>query len=128
METKLWAIGTMFFLTLLTSTAQILWKIGSETLSFDIMTIITNYHLLIGIILYVIAGALMILSFRGGDVSVLYPIVATSYIWVSILSIYFLSEMMNIFKWLGVLIIFLGIALIGFGSKTSEVMKRAGII
>lgn len=70
----------------------------------------------------------MIISFRGGEVSVLFPIVATSYIWVSFLSIYFLDETMNIFKWLGVLIIFTGIVFIGFGSKASSATEAAGVI
>ena len=69
----------------------------------------------------------MIISFRGGDVSVLYPIVATSYIWVSFLSIYFLNEAMNFFKWLGIFTIILGIALIGYGSNKSAV-EGAGVI
>ena len=61
----------------------------------------------------------MILSLRGGEVSVLYPIIATSYIWVSFLSIFFLNESMNNFKWLGVTSIIAGIILIGYGSKES---------
>ena len=61
----------------------------------------------------------MVISFRGGEVSVLYPIIATSYIWVSFLSIFFLNEIMNIFKWLGVAFIIAGIVSIGYGSKSA---------
>ncbi|MBS3102121.1 EamA family transporter [Candidatus Woesearchaeota archaeon] len=126
MATKLWAMSLMFFITFLTSTAQIFWKFGSEKLSFDLLALITNWQIIAGILIYAVAGTLMIISFRGGDVSVLYPIVATSYIWVSILSIYFLNEAMNIFKWLGVFIIFSGIALIGYGSRESKILEGAG--
>jgi len=119
MATKLWAMTLMFFLTFLTSAAQIFWKFGAEKLSFDLFALITNWQIIVGILLYGVAGVMMIISFRGGDVSVLYPIVATSYIWVSMLSIYFLNELMNLFKWLGVLTIFFGIAVIGFGSNKS---------
>ncbi len=128
MATKLWAMAMMFFLTFLTSTAQIFWKFGVEDLQYNLISIITNWYIIIGILLYVIAGTMMIVSFRGGDVSVLYPIVATSYIWVSLLSIYFLNEVMNLFKWLGVFIIFGGIVLIGYGSKeTSAVEGASGV-
>lgn len=109
----------MLFTTLLTSSAQILWKKGSATLTFDVLSIITNYYIIIGILLYIVGGALLILSFRGGEVSVLYPIIATSYIWVSFLSMFFLNESMNLFKWVGVMSIIIGIASIGFGSKDS---------
>ncbi len=119
-------MSLMFFITFLTSTAQIFWKFGSEKLSFDLLALITNWQIIAGILIYAVAGTLMIISFRGGDVSVLYPIVATSYIWVSILSIYFLNEAMNIFKWLGVFIIFSGIALIGYGSRESKILEGAG--
>ncbi len=128
MKTKSWAIGLMFFTTLLTSTAQIFYKKGAEILVLNLMALITNYYLIIGLVLYAISGTLMIISFRGGEVSVLYPIVATSYIWVSFLSIIYLGEVMNIFKWLGIFIIFFGIVMIGYGSKKSEVMEKTGVI
>ena len=117
MATKLWSILLVLFTTLLTSSAQILWKKGSAILAFDIISIVTNYYLIGGIVLYIIGGTLLIISFRGGDVSVLYPIIAMSYIWVSLLSVRFLGETMNAFKWLGVLSIIIGIASIGYGSK-----------
>ncbi len=121
MAAKLWAMGIILFSTLLTSTAQLFYKFGAGKLSLDIISIITNYELIMGMVLYAIGGILLILSFRGGEVSVLYPIFATSYIWVSFLSIYFLGEIMNLFKWLGVFAIVAGIVLIGYGSsKTSK--------
>lgn len=128
MKTKLWAIGLMFFTTFLTSTAQIFYKFGALRLNFNISEQITNYPLIIGMAIYIIGAILMIISFRGGEVSVLYPIVATSYIWVSFLSIYFLNEIMNIFKWGGVFVIFFGIVLIGYGSKKGESLEKAGVI
>ena len=119
MTTKLSAALLVLFTTLLTSSAQLLWKKGSAALAFDFSGIITNYYLIGGLLLYVVGGALLILSLRGGEVSVLYPIIATSYIWVSLLSIRFLGEVMNNFKWIGISSIILGIILIGFGSKES---------
>ena len=119
MATKLWAALLVLFTTLLTSSAQILYKLGSATLTFDIISILTNHYLVGGILLYVVGGILIIVAFRGGEVSVLYPIIATSYIWVSLLSVRFLGEIINVFKWLGIMAIILGIVLIGFGSKDS---------
>jgi undecaprenyl phosphate-alpha-L-ara4N flippase subunit ArnE len=128
MKTKLWAIATMFFITFMTSIAQILWKLGADKLYLDLFAIITNWQVIAGVALYAIAGTLMIISFRGGEVSVLYPIVATSYIWVSFLAVFFLGETMGLFKWVGVFTIFSGIVLIGYGSRKSEVMEKAGIV
>ena len=119
MATKLWAALLVLFTTLLTSSAQILWKKGSETLVFSITGVLTNYYLIAGILLYIIGGTLLIISLRGGELSVLYPIIATSYVWVSFLSIKFLGETMNLYKWLGIIAIIAGIASIGFGSRDS---------
>ena len=127
MKTKLWAMGMVLFCTLLTSTAQLFYKYGSATLNFNILSIITNTSLLMGLLLYAVGGTILILSFRGGEVSVLYPIIATSYIWVSFLSIYFINESMNIFKWLGVFTIMMGIILIGYGSNKGTA-EGAGVI
>lgn len=117
MTTKLWATSLVLFTTLLTSSAQLLWKKGSATLTFDIVGILTNYYLIGGILLYIVGGTLIILAFRGGEVSVLYPIIATSYVWVSLLSVKFLGETMNELKWIGITSIIGGIILIGYGSK-----------
>lgn len=120
MKTKAWAVVLMFTTTAITSFAQIFYKLGSEKLNFDLVSQLSNYHLIIGMILYVIGAFMVIIAFRGGDVSVLYPIIATSYIWVSFLSIWFLGEAMNFYKWVGIFIIFSGIVLIGYGSKSNE--------
>ena len=128
MATKLWAVGIVLFCTLLVSVAQIFYKFGVDKLSnWDVISIITNINLWIGLTLYVVGGFLLVLGLRGGEVSVLYPIIATGYIWVSFLSIYFLNESMNLFKWLGVFIIVAGIALIGFGSKKTTA-EEVGVI
>ena len=119
MATKLWAALLVLFTTMLTSSAQILWKKGSATLTFDILKVLMNNYIIGGVLLYVVGGILIIIAFRGGEVSVLYPIMATSYVWVSFLSVKFLGETMNVFKWLGIISIISGIVLIGYGSKDS---------
>ena len=116
-KTKLWAFGLILLCTLFTSVAQVLYKFGADKLSFDILSIITNYPLIIGLCLYGLSAVLLIIAFKGGEVSTLYPIIATSYVWVSMLSIYFLSEVMTPLKWTGVIIIFLGVSFVGIGSK-----------
>ncbi len=126
MTTKLWAALLVLFTTFLTSAGQILYKLGSENLAFNIYSILTNYYLILGAVIYTIGGILIIVSLRGGEVSVLYPIIATGYIWVSLLSVMFLGETMNALKWIGIAAIIGGIALIGFGSKKD--VPGAGVI
>jgi len=46
----------------------------------------------------------------------LYPILSIGYVWISLFSIIFLEEKMNMDKWLGILLIIFGVVFIGFGS------------
>ena len=122
MKTKTWAIILMVLCTFLTSSAQLLYKQGSNTVNFslplqDPSSIQGLIFLAIGLFLYGIGAVLMVVSFRGGDVSVLYPIIATSYIWVTLFSGILFKESVNAFKWMGIAAIIAGIILINLGSK-----------
>lgn len=133
MTTKPWAIFLVIFITFLTSSAQILYKFGADRLVLDpnlittFFALLQNYHLIFGVMLYIIGGVLVIVALKGGEVTVIYPIIATSYIWVSFLSIYFIGETMNMFKWLGVLFIIVGILSIQFGSHKKEMIHQAEV-
>ena len=118
MATKLWAIGLMFMVTFFTSVAQLFYKLGSASISFNILSIITNYHLYIGVFLYIFGFVLMIKAFKGGEVTILYPIVSTSYIWVGFLSVLYLGESLNFLKWTGIITIVFGIIFINLGSNS----------
>ena len=120
MATKTFAIVLMVFTTILTSLAQVFYKKGSSSLSFNIMSILTNYNIIFGLILYGIGAIILIYSFKHGEVTVLYPIITLSFVWVSLLSIYFFNEAMNVYKWLGVIAIIIGITLIGIGGKIPQ--------
>lgn len=116
-ETKIWAIFLIAFTTILTSIGQVFFKFGANKLEFNFFSIITNYLLFIGLIIYVIAAVLVVISLKYGELSILYPIISLSYIWVSLLSIFFFNEAMNLIKWLGIIIILFGVSFIGVGSK-----------
>ncbi len=116
MTTKLWAVGLIMLTTVLTSAAQVFLKFGSPRLP----EIFTNLPLLAGASLYVLGAGMMIIAFKGGEVTVLYPIFASSYIWVTLLSSHFFGEIINVFKWLGIFSIVFGICFITFGSKKEK--------
>lgn len=115
MATQLWAIILVLSATLIGAFGPILLKKGSAKKLSKIKSLATNYHLFGGIGLYAIGTILFIHALKGGDLSVLYPLVALSYVWVSLLSVKFLGEKMNKFKWIGVLLIIIGVTFIGIG-------------
>jgi multidrug transporter EmrE-like cation transporter len=120
MRTRLWAILLMVVVTFFTSFAQILYKFGVGSLEFNFFSIITNYYLIFGIGLYIFGAVLLIFALKGGELTVLYPIIALSYILVGLMSSYFFNESLNLFKFIGILLITLGVVSVGVGSKKGE--------
>ena len=113
------AIFLMVLCTLFTSIAQVFYKIGALRLP----EIFTNYPILIGLILYGIGAIILITALKLDEVTVLYPILATSYVWVSFLSWGIFAESINIFKWIGIAFIIAGISAIALGSKDNGVVE-----
>jgi drug/metabolite transporter (DMT)-like permease len=50
--------------------------------------------------------------------SLLYPVIALTYVWVTVLSFVIFRETVNPFKLLGIAIIVSGVAILGRGAKT----------
>jgi len=112
--TKLWAIGLMIVCAIVTSTGQLFYKLGAAQLP---TVILTNWQIWTGLFCYGFAMLLFMLAMKGGEVSVLYPILATAFIWANIFSMIFLGENINTMKWIGSAGIVLGISLLGIGSR-----------
>ena len=119
------AIVLIVLCTLFTSLGQILWKFGIARINVANILTVLNLPFIVGCISYGIGAILMILAFKKGQLSVLYPILATSYIWVSLLSpLFFPSDSMNPFKWAGVLVILFSVSMLGFHSNGSSEVKQ----
>ena len=116
MATQLWAIALVILATFVGAFGPILLKKASAKRLSKLSSLMTNYHLFGGVALYAIGTLLFIPALKGGDLSVLYPFVALAYIWVSLLSVKFLGEKMNKFKWIGIILIIVGVTFIGVGS------------
>jgi len=94
------------------SIGQIEFKRGSETLRFNIQALITNYHLLAGFFLYALSTLIYIYALSKGRLSIIYPIIATSYIWTTLFARMFLNEPVNLTNWAGIALILLGVTLV----------------
>ena len=116
MKTELWAIVLVLIATTLGSFGPLFLKKASSALTLNLKNIITNKNLMRGLFFYAIGTVLFIPALKGGELSVLYPIVALVYVWVSFLSMKFLNEKMTRLKWVGIALIIIGVSLIGFGA------------
>jgi drug/metabolite transporter (DMT)-like permease len=127
------ALWMVVAFTLLASIAQVLIKTGANALNrippgttanidlgsmhFQISAIIfaglTSIPLISGLALYGIGAVMMVLALQHGELSVLYPVISLSYVWVAILSVLIFHEHMNVFRLAGISVIIVGVAILG---------------
>ncbi len=81
------------------------------------MGYLTNLPLLGGYCLYGLSTVLMVFALRDGELSILYPLVALTYVWVTVLSVLFFHESLNVLKLCGIAIVVTGVAVLGRRSK-----------
>jgi drug/metabolite transporter (DMT)-like permease len=105
--------------TLLAAAAQVLFKFGTNRLlgHTSLVAILTDVPLIGGLVLYGLGAAMMILALRHGELSVLYPLISLSYVWVAILSVVIFGESMNPYKVGGICVIMAGVGVMGMGSQ-----------
>ncbi len=65
-----------------------------------------------GLFLYGISTVFFIYALHFGELTIIYPMTALSYVWVSLLSVKFLGEKISTKKWLGIIFIICGVVLI----------------
>ena len=111
------SILLVFSCTVLGAFAQILMKIGMTHFHPSPVALITNYPLVAGYTLYGINTLMLVLALREGELSMLYPIIALTYVWVTLLSYLILREPPNFYKNLGIATIVVGVAVLGRGGR-----------
>lgn len=112
-------MALVFSCTILGAAAQMLMKIGMGHLGHTgIMGYLTSLPLLAGYSLYGLSTVLMVFALRDGELSILYPIIALTYVWVMVLSVFLFHESLNFLKLLGVAVVVSGVAVLGRGRTT----------
>jgi drug/metabolite transporter (DMT)-like permease len=108
--------------TLIQVAGQLLIKQGaarlgaSPTLLESAIGMITIPQLFLGYALYGVFTVVMVFALKHGELSMLYPIMALSYVWVTVVSVLWLNEPVNVAEIAGVAVIVLGVAVLGRGS------------
>ncbi|MAF99278.1 MAG: hypothetical protein CMH61_01570 [Nanoarchaeota archaeon] len=102
--------------TIFVTAGQFLWKIGSH--GTDLLAYL-NVPFLAGTASYGLAMILFLRALRDGELSVVYPIMASSFVWI-ILNSPFVGEVVSSHQWIGVITILFGVSLIGYGSDIRD--------
>jgi uncharacterized membrane protein len=114
----------VFSCTVIGAAAQLLIKQGSGRLSMNVLALITNVPLVTGYTLYGVNTLLMVLALKNGEMSRLYPIIALTYVWTTLLSYALLGETSNVYKNVGIATIVIGVAVMG---RTGKTRGEAGV-
>lgn len=125
-DTKPWAIGIVVICTFFTAIGSLLLKKGVDRFSPSLEGLLNTYPVLIGLFFYFLGFILLTLAFKHGELSVLFPFVSLSFIWVAGLSYIFLSEMLGLFEIIGLGSIMVGVILIGSSTQKKMNLRLRG--
>jgi len=109
--------------TIIGAAAQVLIKKGAGALGPNPTMVQTALAMLLtpslfaGYAMYGVSTVLLVLALRHGQLSLLYPVFAMTYVWVTILSVLVFHESMNGLKLAGIATIVGGIAVLGKGQS-----------
>ena len=123
MTTPVYAMALVIFGAFLGSLAAVGLKAGAHRLELNFKSLLTNWYLIAGAGGYLISTVFYILGIKNGELSVLFPMVSTSYLWTMLWSKLFFDEPMTRAKFAGLALILAGCVLLGLGThQASEIV------
>ena len=111
------AIFLVVLFTILSSAGQILLKLGADKFKPSVIGFLSNFILLGGLALYIIGAIILVFALKKADLSLVYPFASLSFIWVFLLSFFFLHETFSIVTLIGMLFVFLGVYFVLRGAE-----------
>ena len=105
----------VFAASVIGSFGAVFLKMGAARLDGSVLSFV-NTRLLLGVILFLGSSVFYAFGIRGGELSVLYPMVSLGYIWTLLWSRLFFNEPFTRNKFLGLALILLGVFFVGLGS------------
>jgi drug/metabolite transporter (DMT)-like permease len=105
----------VFTASIIGSFGAVFLKLGAAQLTRSLLTFL-NWRLAFGVALFLGSSVFYALGIKGGQLSVLYPMVSLGYIWTLLWSRLFFKESLTRQKFLGLGLILLGVFFVGMGS------------
>jgi drug/metabolite transporter (DMT)-like permease len=91
-------------------------KLGAMRITRNPLSFL-NSRLAIGVSLFLGSSVFYTLGIRGGQLSILYPMVSLGYLWTLLWARLFFKEAFTARKFAGLGLILLGVVLVGLGAK-----------
>lgn len=103
----------VILVTLLNGFGQLFQKLGMESFDPSFFGLLTNYQLILGLGFYGVSVLILTYALKFGDLSLLFPFVSLTFVWVLLLSGYVLHEPVSLFDFGGIVLIVGGVSLVG---------------
>jgi len=92
-------------------------KSGADRLHRQILTVLTNWRLALGVVFFLASSLLYLKGIKHGELTILYPMVSLGNVWTLIWSRLIFHEPLTRHKLAGVGMILLGIVFLAFGGR-----------
>ena len=117
MTTPVSAMAWVTFGAFIGSLAAVGFKAGAKQLELNVLSLLKNWQLAAGVAGYLLSSVFFVLGLRRGELSVLFPMVSTGYIWTMLWSKLFFKEPLTRGKFVGLALILTGCVLLGLGNR-----------
>lgn len=95
---------------------QYLYKLGGQKIG--VVPINQNWQILVGVCLFCLVMVLLILSFKlGGRLSTTYPMYATTFVWATLIGIFYDQEPWHFSQLIGILMVIIGISIVAISTN-----------
>ncbi len=102
----------VIFSTICGALGSVYLKKSAKRFNLNVLEQIRNKYLYLGFILFVLGTASYVYALTLGRLSIVYPLTALTYIWVSLMSFYLLKEKFSYRKLVAISIIICGIVIV----------------
>lgn len=103
--------------TFFSAAGQLLFRLGAMEHAFTISLLLTNPFIIAGYLAFGLGGILFLLALRQGELSVIYPFVSMTFIWVAFFSVAILKEKILPLQIVGLGIIITGVWILVRGGR-----------
>ena len=103
---------------IMASFGAIILKLGAGEVNYDqslvkvLISVFLSWKILLGLLFYFVPALFWIYLLKKMEISFLQPFFALAYVFTPILAIVILNEKISVLRWLGVLVILLGVILV----------------
>ena len=110
------SMALVFAASVVGSFGAVFLKLGAVRIDKSLLSFV-NSRIVLGVVLFLGSSVFYTLGIKGGQLSVLYPMVSLGYIWTILWSRLFFNEAFTRQKFVGLALILLGVFFVGLGSS-----------